>query len=557
MKKGDWFDNTFLKNSRPFFWVVGLGLLVYFWTIFFGFTYFDDSTLILDNLFYLKNLGNFFNTFTIEVFHVLHASAAYYRPILTISFMLDAQLSGESPFFYHVTNVVIHLITSCLVFVFLERLNVKKDLSFFFAVVFAVHPVLAQAVAWIPGRNDSLLALFFLASMICIMIAPASGKIKFYIWHLVFFALALFTKESALLIPLFVLLWHFLINRLAVKTGFKIKNSKLRINLPVVFLGWLVVVLLWYFLRRYALVNPIHYDLLTVAKAVYLELPAVFLYSGKVLFPVNLSVLPILQDSSLIYGFIASLLVIFSLLFSKNKNWKVVIFGTLLFFGFLLPSFVRPSYTYVPDFLEHRLYLPIIGLFLVFSEVDFMKRLDFSRKVVLGGSITFLTIIIFINFMHTYNFRSRLVYWQRAVSDAPHHPLAHKNLGAMLFLDGKPDEALPEYQKALELNPSETMVHNNIGLIYLNRKDYKDAEDEFKKELEFNPNYDNAFFNYGLLDYQEGKLDEAENMWLKTLQVNPDYTDAMKNLLVLYSQKNDQVKAAYYYNELLRRGISF
>lgn len=536
-----------MQNNKyqPYFWIVGLGALTYLWTIFFGFTYFDDSTLILDNLFFLKNLANIPAAFITEVFHILHASAAYYRPLLTLSFMFDAQFSGANPFFYHLTNVVIHIVTSCLIFIFFQKIRIKKEISFLSSIIFAVHPVLTQAVTWIPGRNDSLLTLFSLLSFIFFINFVEFGKVRNAVWHLVFFAAALFTKESGILVPCMIVLYFFLFE----------KKQLFSQKLYIAF-AWLGTTGFWMLLRTIALQNPIKYTLAEIGKSIYIGLPAIVLNLGKVFFPFNLSVLPIIQDSILLWGFIAILLIGVLIVFSKNKNNKLIFFGLVWFLVFLLPSFIRPDRQYVPDFLEHRIYLPIIGLFMILSEVKFIKKFSFSNKagvLVFGILISFFIVI---NFIHTWVFRDRLAFWQSAVSSSPHHPLAHKNLGAMYYLNGNLDKAEMENKKTLELNSGEPMIHNNLGLIYAAREETKKAEEEYKKELEINPNYDNTLFNYGLLLYQEKRTAEAENMWLATLNVNPDYVDAIKNLFVLYYQNKDIEKANYYYSDLQKRGIN-
>ena len=535
----------FKNKSNPYFWIIGLGALTYFWTIFFGFTYFDDNALILDKLFFLRNITNIPTAFVTDVFRVLHSAAAYYRPLLTLSFMFDAQLSGSSPFVYHLTNVVIHVVTSCLVFIFLQKIKIRKETSFLFSIIFAVHPVLAQAVAWIPGRNDSLLALFSLLAFIFFINFIEFGKAKDAVWHLVFFAAALFTKESGLLIPGMIVLYLLLFERKQFLSG----------KMYITF-AWVGTAGVWYILRAIALQNPIKYTLTDVGRSIYLGLPAAVFGLGKVFFPVNLSVLPIIQDSTLIWGFITILLIIIFIVFSKNRNYKLILFGIVWFFVFLLPSFVRPGTEYVPDFLEHRIYLPIIGLFMILSEVEFVKRFNFSNKAGVLAFGILISFFVIINFIHTWVFRDRLVFWQSAVSGSPHHPLAHKNLGAMYYLAGDLDKAEEEDKKTLELNSEETFIHNNLGLIYAARGDAKKAEEEYKKELEINPSYSNALFNYGLLLYQEKHIQEAENMWLATLKVNPDYIDAMKNLFVLYYQNKDIEKANYYHRELQKRGIN-
>jgi TolA-binding protein len=535
----------FKNRYTPYFWIVGLGALTYIWTVFFGFIYFDDNALILNNLFFLRNLANIPTAFVTDVFYVLHSSAAYYRPLLTLSFMLDAQISGSSPFLYHLTNVVIHLVTSCVVFFFLQKIKIKKEISFIFSIIFTVLPVLAQTVAWIPARDDSLLTLFSLLSFIFFINFIQLGKTKDAVWHLLFLTAAIFTKESGLIIAPVIVLYFLLFEK---KQFF---SSKLNIAF-----AWIGIVGVWYILRGLALQESLKYTFANVIKSIYMGFPAVVLDLGKVFFPVNLSILPNVQDSTFVWGFIALFLIFVFLIFSKNKNYKLIFFGAIWFFAFLLPAFIRPGTDYYLDFFEYRLYLPIIGLLIILSEVGFVKKFSFSNKTstLIFGALICLLIIL--NFFNTSVYRDRLILWQSAVMNSPHLALAHKNLGAMYYLAGDLDKAETEDVKTLELSPNEPMIHNNLGLIYAAKGDLKKAEEEYKTELGINPNYDDALYNYGLLLYKENRTEEAENMWIETLKVNPDYVSAIENLFVVYYQNKNVEKANYYYSELQKRGIN-
>ncbi len=539
----------FLEGKRPYFWIVFLILFVYGRSIFFGFSYFDDNVLILDNLFFLRDISNLFKSFTMEVFHVLHFSAAYYRPMLTVSYMFDALISGDSPFVYHLTSLIVHVLVSFSLFYFLSILGFRKEFSFFAAVFFSIHPVLSQAVVWIPGRNDSLLALFVLLSSIFLIKFADEKELKFFWLSSLFFFLALFTKESALLFP-FLLAFYFLL--LADKDK---KKSFVKIS-PLLFLVWGAIFFLWFYLRSIALSdNPLRYSFFDSINQIYRNLPAVLLFLGKVFLPFNLSVLPTLVDSGLFYGYISFVFFVLLIIFSKNKNWKWILFGILWFLVFLLPSFVRPS-DFMPDFLEHRIYLPIIGLFFIFSQISFVYNISFSG----GKSFVLLGIILsfsFINFFHIGNFKDRISFWESAVKTSPSHPLAHRNLGAVYYLEGDLDRAYKEFQKTLEINSNEPMVHNNLGLIYLRMGDYDRAEEEFNQELKINPLYDNSLFNLGLLYWKRGEKEKAAQMWLKTVSVNPDHKDALAALSVYYKEVGDITKAEYYYNQAVLRGSSF
>ncbi len=534
------------KLSRYIALIVLVGFLIYLPTLFFGFTYFDDNVLILRNYFFLKDFSNVFVAFGKDVFAALHAGAFYYRPLLTISFILDAQFSGTGPFFYHLTNVVFHLIASVLIFVTLVKLNYKKELAFLAGVIFSVHPVLTQAVAWIPGRNDSLLTVFLLSSFIFFLKYLEDKSWKSYGYHLFFFLLGTLTKESAMFLPVICFSYLILIKKEKIFS----KSSQFLV------LGWVGVLALWFLLRTFALKNPAPIDFSYAAASLFNNFPAVLLYLGKVLIPFNLSVLPTLRDSTLLFGIISLATITILLAISKKKRLNFVFFGTLWFLIFLVPNFIRPNSATVADFLEHRVYSALLGLFIVLSEIDFVKDLNLNNKLVKTLVVAIVLLLSTTTLVYTGNFKDKISFWTNAVATSPHHPLAHRNLGAMYYLDGKYDVAKIEFEKALELNPNEKMAHNNLGLVYFNKGDLKKAEDEYKKELMINPYYDDVHFNYGLLLYKEGKLKEAEGMWLKTLEINPDYIDAYKSLAVLYYQKKDFEKSNYYYNEALKRGAN-
>jgi Tfp pilus assembly protein PilF len=212
----------------------------------------------------------------------------------------------------------------------------------------------------------------------------------------------------------------------------------------------------------------------------------------------------------------------------------------------------------VADFLEHRIYVPLMGLLIVFSEISFVKNLDLNKKLTKTVLLAIFVLLVVINFIHNNNFKDKIAFWENAVKYSPSHPLSHKNLGAMYYLDGNLGAAKIEFEKSVAINPTEAMIHNNLGLIYYREGNYEKAEEEYFRELELYPNYDNAYMNLGLLYYQEGDKDKAAEMWFKTIQVNPDHKDALKSLTIYYSQdKKDQAKANYYYQEAVKRGVKF
>lgn len=540
-----WIEKNIFSGKRPYIIIIVLGFLLYFQALFFNFSYLDDNTLILDNQSFLNNFGNIFQAFQIDVFHLFNHSAAYYRPILTVSLMLDYQLGGITPFIYHFTNIVLHLIAVCLVFSFFIRLKYRQDLAFLFSIIFLVHPVLTQAVAWIPGRNDSLLAIFFLSFFILFLKYLETEKQKYLLGCFSFFAIALFTKETALFSLPIIVFYLYFIN----------KEKKNKFN-ALYFFGILTgIVGLWFIFRHFALQNSMAMSLSDMLKSVFFNLPALIQFLGKIFFPFNLTVLPIIQDTTFTYGVVAIFLLALMIFFTKSKRWNLILFGLGWFFAFLLPSFIRPNSSLTADFIEHRLYVPIIGFFILVMETEIAKKFDYKKTVALIFAGIIIVIFSVISFSHSRNFVDRLAFWKNAVQNSPHYPLAHRNLGAMYYLADNLDEAEKEFNKALELNPNEEMGHNNLGLIYMKRGEGERAEAEFKKELEINPYYDAAYFNLGLLYYQLGRKEETEALWKKTLEINPNYGDAWRNLAILFYEKKNFTEATEFAKGAYLRGV--
>ena len=510
-------NNNFIIYSA--ICLIGFGL--YFKSLFFGFTYLDDNELVLNNLRFLQNPWYVFSAFFEDVFHTSFNSASYYRPLLTISFIPEAILTGANSFLYHAANMLIHIGAACLAFKIFLKLNYSKTISIILGIIFLVHPTLAQAVSWIPGRNDSLLGFFIFASFILFLNFIEKKGIKFLVWHSIFFAFAIFTKETALVFPVLCLAYLWAKELLS-------KNIIIRLSAC-----WLVAILIWFILRYIGLNGQGAISAQEATFSVIKNMPASIQLLGKAFMPFNLSVLPIMQDTTFVYGFFsATIMALLAGLEIKNRqkpndNLRMMLFGALWFALFLLPAFIKAPSSNPADFIEHRLYVPIIGLFIIIAQSRIIKFIEINyRNWLLYSGVIIIIGFLTINFLHQNNFKNKMSFWQNAADNSPHSPLAQKNLGAMHYLEGNYYLSEKYSKKALEINPYETMAHNNLGLVYARAGRFEDAEKEYLKELSFNYSYDGGHYNLGLLYYRMGYVDEAKKEWEKTLEINPDYKDA-------------------------------
>jgi Tfp pilus assembly protein PilF len=491
------------------------------------------------------NPSNIVTVFREEAFHALRRSPGFYRPFLMLSLMLDARLSGISSYGYHFTNVLIHLLAACLVFRLLIKLGYARTLSTFFSLAFTVHPTLTTAVAWIPGRNDSLLAVFLFSAFLFFMNFMEKGKWRDYVLHLLLFACALFTKESAILVLVLCVVYSLCIAR----------GRPLSSRTPILLAGWVPLAILWFILRRAAIADPAKETIVDMGRSFLAYMPAIVQLIGKALLPVNLSVLPTMEDTAYSYGIVATALVLAAVAFSKKARMNFVIFGASWFLLFLLAPFARIQARTVPDFQEHRLYIALFGFSVLLLETDVMRRFNARPRALalVGGAV--IAVFSTITFIHSGNFRDELAFWKNAVMTSPRFFLVHRNLGAVYQMHGMLDEAMHEYRKALELEGLAEVVHNNLGCIYLTRNMVKEAEEEFRKECAVNPRSDSSLVNLGLLAYRHGRPREAEEYWKRALRVNDNNIEASRNLAIYYYEKRDFEEAARYVSWLRERRV--
>ncbi len=523
-----------IKSFLPAGILILVGLLLYLPTLSFELVYLDDNVWVLDYYWYLKNFSHIREVF----FQHDLVTGFFYRPLINFSFMVNAYLSGQNLIGYRLLNLAIHLISSFLVYFIFRRLNYNLRISWAAAFIFALHPVLTQAVVWIPGRTDSLLGLFIFASFIFFLNYLKDNSAQSLTGYGMFLFLAFLTKESAIVFPFLCLFYLIII--------FKERRIGRYVNLSIT---WLIIYLAWIFLRYISLKNSQPMDLLKATELSLGNVTAYVSYLGKILLPVNLSVLPVNKDVSLIPGIMAWMIVLAALLFSKNKDWPKIIFGLLWFVFFLTPALFLSFILH-----EYRLYVPILGVLMMIAEMDVIKFLAEDRRKFLGTLIPVCFLFFISSYQHSRDFKDRFTFWQKATQTSPHSPLAWRNLGAMYHLENKIDLAKKYYQQALWVNPYEFMVHNNLGLIAITQKDFDRADREFREEIRINPTYDNAYYNYGILKLELRKKDEAAVLLSKTIELNPRFVEAYTQLINIYLANNNQEKAKEYIRKLRMQG---
>lgn len=536
-------DSLANPDKKWQWWLVIITAAIQAQVLFFGFTYLDDNTLLLDYFGFFNKPVRIFQAFTHDFLSPV-SGGFYFRPLFGVTLVINALLGGQNLFLYHLTDLAIHVLVVVLFFRLLLRLGYRAKASFAGALVFAIHPVVLQTIGWIPARNDSLAALFILGSLIAILKFYENSRARFLFLHFLLFALALLSKEVAIATPILVLFLQ--------RTAYKIKLFSL--GTASLLFSWGVLIFGWWLLRSRALAGSGSYTVTDGLISVFHGLPSAIVAVGKVFLPFNLSTYPVLDDTSLYYGFAAIVLLAALLLFSRKKHLAMIIFGFLWFLAFFLPGLVRPSGSGNPELLEHRIYLPALGLLIVLLQTDLFKRYIFAYRNLRILAICLAVLLGLGSLIYGSNFYSRERYWAKAVKASPHSSFARKQLGAMHHLNGNTELAKEQYRKAIELNPSETLVHGNLGLIYADEGLIAEAEIAYRIELALNPNYDKAHFNLGVLLHNQGRKIEAATEWEKALQINPNSLDSYRLLAIYYLAEDNRPQAAKHYLNYLARG---
>ncbi len=510
----------------PIIAIAALGFLLYSQSIHFDYTYLDDNEIILNNLPILQNLNNFFYAFKEDVF--FSYNDAYYRPMLTASFILDAAWGGGGLWAFHITNIAIHVACAMLVFYLFLNLGHTRTVATVFALLFTVHPVLSQAVAWTPGRNDSLVTLFVLTAFLLFIRHMREKKWSLLIGHWLAFCAALFTKETGLLTLVLCLFYGFLLTPKRPDARFWLRW------LP----GCALAIVIYYLMRTTALQHPVLYTFSAAATSLWQNAPALLQYLGKMFFPFNLSVYPTMVDTVFYYGFLALLLFLTMSFLARKRRWTYWCFGALWFVMFLLPSFIQPDPSITPIFMEHRLHFPIIGLFLALAEFDFIKEMKFSLRRPVVTVLLLLSVCMGLTLYFSRNFSDRMKFWQGASQTSVHSPLAQRNMGAMYYLNGQKDQAVLYFNKSLKLNPYEPMANMNLGLIAMEQKQFSRAESLYVREISINPNFDLSYLNLGLLYHETGHWQLAINAFKKSISLNQNSLNSYLGLAVVYYEHN-------------------
>jgi protein O-mannosyl-transferase len=513
----------------PMLWLALAALVVYFPTFFFGFTELDDSIFIREFHAYNEDLRNLVTSFQRGVFDALRDP--YYRPLFLDSMILNYQISGngQSIASYHVINVLLHIGNVLLLFSLFRKLGIRQLYAFLLTLIFAVHPVISQAVAWIPGRNDTMLAIFTLPFLLFAIDYANNGRTRELVLSGLFLVLALFTKETAVFVPPVA----FVLIVVVLRRNWQDKRNLVQYGL------WAGCFVLWYLVRSTAIVQSNSLAPAQLAADFVHRLPLVVQYTGKIFLPFNLSVFPIQEDTVYYFGISAIAILLALIWLYRERNVRVLLGGLAVFVLFLLPALFVPTSLNEQTF-EHRLYLPMIGMLLLLSQTALLHN-PLKDKKLLAGGVALAGALAIINWSHQKSFASPLSFWTQAVETSPHSAYANMMLAARLDKD-QFEQSCVLFRKAYQLNPNEKYLNFYYGKMLQMKDSVRESEKYLLKEKNTSGYYECDFY-LARVAMEKKDLNAAAGYLQAYLKNDPGNKIANTNLLLLYLDTQQPEKA--------------
>jgi tetratricopeptide (TPR) repeat protein len=531
-----------------------------------AFINFDDDQYVTDNFHVKPGL-----TWPGIVWAFQSGYAYNWHPLTWISHMLDCQLYGLNPAGHHLTNLLLHIANTLLLFLFLSRTSGTIWRSGFVAALFACHPLHVESVAWVAERKDVLSTFFCLLTLLAYARFVEKSEVQdpkskaFYVLALLLFACGLMSKPMLVTLPFVLLLLDFWpLNRFSPDSPrpARLIGGLVLEKAPFLMLSLASSVTTFLVQRAGGAVfslDTVPFPL-RIANAVMSYLR----YVSKTFWPVDLAVfyplpthwLPGLVIASALFVLACSVL---SVLFARRRPYLFV--GWFWYLGTLIPviGLVQVGRQAMAD---RYMYIPSIGLFIavVWGLNTLWGKWPQKRWIaasvgiaVLAGCLTdswmqlkywqnSLTLFSHANAVTTDNyaadghlgmafdemgqFDKAVAFLKESARINPRYARGNSALGVALADQGKLPEALEYFNTAAHLQPNDADLQYNLGTALLNNGDLDAAGSDFSKALQIYPGFAAAHRSLGIVLLKQGKIAEALGQVSEAVKLNPEDAEA-------------------------------
>ncbi len=491
---------------------------------------YDDKAQIIDNP-YVHTFGHLREALTTPVWSFANARGKtnYYRPVMTLGFILCYQLFGPLAYGFHLASLLLHAAVVIMLFLFAQRLFRSQSAGFAAAALFALHPIHVESVAWMSAVTDLEVTFFYLLTFWCFLrVGEQRGGRRLW-WHAALalgFLLALLSKEQALTLPFLATIYeHFCRDDRAETT----RAQKVGRYGPLWLLSAGYILLRVHLFGSFA--HTMGWSHLTPLETLLSAFSLVGQYFYKLVWPAHLSAFYVFHPSTDFFsapvlegiGALTLGAVVFGALWRRARPAS---FGFLWLLGTLAPVLnARLMGTYV--LADRYLYLPSVGFCLVAGwagstlwDAASKRQGAWRWAVVAGASVVAGSCVLRI-VTRIPDWRDDVTLISRALAAEPGEFILHDALGDAYWMREEGALAEHEWKEALRINPVFVRPINALGALYAKQQRYNEAVVYLQRALLLDPNDADSHLNLGAVYAETGRLDQAEGQFRIAVSLAP------------------------------------
>jgi len=521
--------------------LLAVSALAVFWQVHqFEFVNIDDGVYVTEN-YHIKS------GITWEGLHWAFSTtyAEFWHPLTWLSLMLDYQLFGFNAGGYHMTNLILHILSILLLFWLFNRMTAAIWKSAFVAALFAIHPLHVESVAWIAERKDVLSGFFWMLTLCLYVYYTEKPVIKRYMLVLFSFVLALMSKSMAVTLPvIMILLDYWPLKRFESKKGnlilWQFREKILFFILSTVFS----------IITIYARYKPYGSDFqFPLSSRLANALLSLVVYLAQTFWPHNMAVFyPFPAQISLwkIFGALLLILVISVAVIVKLKRLPYLFVGWFWYVMTIAPVI---GIIKVGDFAmaDRYHYVPSTGIavMMAWGIPALIKREEIRKKILFTIGITFLVVMTLLSWQQCGYWKNSFTLFSHVLQVTKDNYLAHNNFGLALFNQSKNNGAVEHYNSSMRIKPDYVYAYNNRGIIYGEHGQYQLALNDFNEAIRRMPVYANAYNDRGFTYYNLGQNQRAIDDYSEAIRLKPDYAEAYMNRAVAYIKQGNIILSCF------------
>ena len=522
--------------------------LAVFWQVNqYDFINFDDNLYVTDNSHIQPGitLNGFLWAFSTKYFGL-------WNPLIWLSLMFDYQLHGLNAGGYHLTNLILHVMSVLLLFWLFNRMTGAIWRSAFVAALFALHPLHVESVAWIVERKDVLSAFFWMLTLCLYVYYTEKPAIRRYLLVLFSFVCALMSKPMVVTLPvIMILLDHWPLKRFESKKGNQVL-WQLKEKIP-----FFVLSAVFSIITLYAQYKPSVKDFPLDSRLA--NAPVSFItYLEKTFWPHDMSVFYLFHAQIPLWKVLGStllIIIISAAVIVMVKRLPYLFAGWLWYMITIVPVI---GIIQVGDFAmaDRYYYLPSIGIavMLVWGVPLLFPREDMRQKILFPVAIAFLTIMSVLTWQQCGYWKNSIILFNHALQVTKNNYVANNSLASALFSERKIEESIDYYNEALSINPYYASAYCNRGIAYAALGQHQRAIEDYNEAIRLRPDLALVYYNRGNAFSNIGRHQLAIEDFNEAIRLKPDDANSYNNRGGVYLKQGNNKFGCYDAQEACKLG---